>query len=144
MYVGRLSKEKGAEGFLNAWKHIQGFQLKIMGDGPLSDDLRSYVDNEKIANVEFLGFVSSKEYLRYMQGASFLVIPSVCYENFPCIVSEALACGIPILASNLGGMSEMRENVLKEYEAKYTPEENHKTLLTVYSRATQYCLTGKA
>jgi glycosyltransferase involved in cell wall biosynthesis len=178
LYVGRLSKEKGVEGLLNAWKHIQGFQLKIMGDGPLSDDLRSYVDSEKIANVEFLGFVSSKEYLRYMQGASFLVIPSVCYENFPCIVSEAFACGIPILASNFGGMSEiikdretgflfrvgdvddlvekiklaisskdtlrkMRENVLKEYEAKYTPEENHKTLLTVYSRAMRYRLTGK-
>jgi len=113
LYVGRLSKEKGVEVLLKAWKSIQGFQLKIMGDGPLLDDLKSTVDREKIENVEFLGFVSSSEYLRYMQGASFVVIPSVCYENFPCVVSEALACGIPILASRLGGMPE----IIKDQEA---------------------------
>lgn len=170
LYAGRLSKEKGVEVLLKAWKHIQGFPLKIMGDGPLSDDLKRYADNEKIGNVEFLGFVSSKEYLGYMQGASFLVIPSICYENFPCVVSEALACGIPILASDLGGVSEiirnretgilfkagdsddlaekiklvihsknnlrkMRENVLKEYEEKYTPDGNHKVLMAVYDKA---------
>lgn len=169
LYVGRLSKEKGVEVLLKAWKAIEGFQLKIMGDGPQFDELKSYADNQKIANVEFLGFVSSKEYLRYMQGASFVIIPSVCYENFPCVVSEALACGIPILASNLGGMPEIikdrktgilfkagdiddlvgkiksvihsednlrevRLNVLKEYEKKYSPEENYKILMTVYDK----------
>jgi len=169
LYVGRLSKEKGVEVLLKAWKQIQGYQLKIMGDGPLSSDLKSYADKHNITNVEFLGFVTSEEYLKYMQGASFLIIPSVCYENFPCVVSEALACGIPILASDLGGMPEiikdqktgilfkpgniddlvekinsvihskeylceMRLNVLKEYEKKYSPEENHKILMTVYDK----------
>lgn len=110
LYIGRLSQEKGVDVLLEAWKHIDEFPLKIMGDGPLFNDLNKYVADENIKNVEFLGFVSSQDYLNHIQSASFLVIPSVCYENFPCVVSEALACGIPIIASELGGMPEIIKN----------------------------------
>ena len=42
-----------------------------------------------------------------MKGAKFLIVPSVCYENFPRIVSEAYTYGIPVLASSLGSLPEV-------------------------------------
>jgi len=107
LYVGRLSGEKGVSVLLEAWKSINNIPLKIAGDGPLTNELKSYVHSHKIENVEFLGFISKDQYKIYMSGAKFLVIPSVCYENFPCVVVEAYSYGIPIIASDLGSLPEI-------------------------------------
>lgn len=107
LYAGRLSKEKGVEVLLSAWKKVKGFPLKIVGNGPLLNDMKKYVVDEDIKNVEFLGFLSSEDYIKSMQSASFLIMPSLCYENFPCVILEAKACGIPIIASSLGGIPDI-------------------------------------
>ena len=39
--------------------------------------------------------------------ARFLVLPSLCYENFPLTIAEAFACGVPVIASRLGSMAEI-------------------------------------
>ena len=100
--VGRLSEEKGVRTLLEAWKEIHDCTLKIAGDGPLAAELKSYVKNNNIADVEFLGFISDNQYHECMQGAKFLVVPSVCYENFPRTVVEAYSYGLPVVASSLG------------------------------------------
>jgi glycosyltransferase involved in cell wall biosynthesis len=51
--------------------------------------------------------VGSKEIPGLLQGARFLVLPSVCYENFPMTIAEAFACGVPVIASRLGSMAEI-------------------------------------
>jgi len=63
-------------------------------------------------NVKFLGFVSGEQYHECMKGAKFLVVPSVCYENFPHIIVEAYSYGIPVIASFLGSFPE----IIKERE----------------------------
>ena len=112
LYVGRLSEEKGVRTLLEAWKEIHSFTLKIAGDGPLAAELKAYVKNNNINNVEFLGFISNEQYHEYMQGTKFLVVPSVCYENFPRIVVEAYSYGVPVVASFLGSFPE----IVKEKE----------------------------
>jgi len=112
LYVGRLSEEKGVHILLEAWKEIHNLPLKIAGDGPLASELKAYVKNNNIANVEFLGFVSEEPYHECMQGAKFLTVPSVCYENFPRIVVEAYSYGVPVVASSLGSFPE----IVKEKE----------------------------
>lgn len=107
LYIGRLSEEKGVRVLLEAWKEVLGLTLKIAGDGPLAADLGRYAEEHNIVNVEFLGFISDAQYRTCMQGAKFLVVPSVCYENFPRIVVEAYAYGIPVVASSLGSLPEI-------------------------------------
>ncbi len=109
LYVGRLSPEKGIRTLLSAWNsgRIQ-FRLKIIGDGPLADEVRSCaVNNER---VEYLGLRPSDDVYREMAKAKFLVCPSECYETFGRTVVEAFSQGTPVLAADIGCMRELVEN----------------------------------
>lgn len=110
LYVGRLSEEKGVEVLIKAWKEIKDCPLKIAGDGPLKPYLSGFIHNNQIANVELLGHVDQGRYEQLMQGAKFIVVPSICYENFPRIVAEAMAYGVPVIASRLGSLQEIIED----------------------------------
>ncbi len=107
LYVGRLSEEKGVRRLLEAWEGLPHIPLKLMGEGPLAGELRSWVEHKGLRAIEFLGAVGAQEFDHYMQGAKFVVIPSQCYENFPRIVVEAFAFGLPVLASRLGSLQEI-------------------------------------
>ena len=112
LYVGRLSVEKGADFLVKAWQKLPDVPLKIMGEGPLSNDLKNLTAKNNSRHVEFLGFLNQERYAEYMRGAKFIVVPSICYENFPRIVAEAYAYGIPVLASRLGTMTDLvQDNV---------------------------------
>jgi glycosyltransferase involved in cell wall biosynthesis len=83
------------------------YPLKIIGDGPLSADLkRQYGD---WAHIEFLGQMSSEQLFPVVRKSRFSVISSVCYENNPYSVIEALCMGTPILGSRIGGIPELIE-----------------------------------
>jgi glycosyltransferase involved in cell wall biosynthesis len=57
-----------------------------------------------------LGFLENEDCLKVLAQAKFLIVPSLCYENFPRVVVEAYACGVPVLASRLGTMEEIVED----------------------------------
>lgn len=105
LYAGRLTLEKGVHVLLKAWKKKTYLPLKIVGDGPLATELKRTAQD--IKDVEFLGFLSKDRYEECLQRAKFLIVPSLCYENFPKIVAEAYAYGIPVVASSLGGFPEI-------------------------------------
>lgn len=106
LFVGRLSKEKGISTLLEAWKQLNGeVALRIAGDGPLAPEVRDAAANMK--GVEWLGHCTQDEVRRLMADASVLVVPSVCYETFGMVIVEALAAGLPSVASRLGAMAEL-------------------------------------
>jgi glycosyltransferase involved in cell wall biosynthesis len=106
VYVGRLSEEKGVRTLLNAWKKINKMPLKILGDGPLRNELEQFVEDNNL-NIEFLGFIENDQVLKIIESALFQVIPSECYEGFPMVVLEAYALGVPIIASRIGSLEEV-------------------------------------
>lgn len=110
LYVGRLSDEKGVEVLIKAWKEIKGYPLIIAGDGPLMPYLSGFIQNNQLKNVSLLGHVEQDKYENLMLGARMVIIPSVCYENFPRIAAEAMAFGIPVVASRLGSLKEIIED----------------------------------
>jgi glycosyltransferase involved in cell wall biosynthesis len=109
LYVGRLSHEKGVEVLLEAWRSLPDVKLKILGSGPLEQKLKAFANDHKMAQVEFVGFADQSRYDAHMRGARAIVIPSVCYENFPRILAEAFAYGVPVVASRLGSLAELVE-----------------------------------
>jgi glycosyltransferase involved in cell wall biosynthesis len=167
LFVGRLSLEKGINTLLAAWAHLPARRLKIVGDGPLRD----VVEHTDIPNVEFIGPQSSEAVMGLLGAAAFLVVPSECYENFPRVIVEAFAKGVPVLGSRIGSMEEliedrrtgvlfrpgdiqdlankaewlfshpdelqrMSDEARREFETKYTAEQNYKQLMQIYCSAT--------
>jgi glycosyltransferase involved in cell wall biosynthesis len=106
VYVGRLSAEKGFATLLQSWKHVKSrVPLLIIGDGPLRAGLSA--DFEGDSRISFRGSLPRAEVLVALKSARFLVVPSRCYENFPMTIAEAYACGVPVIASNMGAMQEL-------------------------------------
>jgi glycosyltransferase involved in cell wall biosynthesis len=106
LFVGRLSEEKGVRTLLDAWLRLRApVRLKLIGDGPLAGQVRTAAAADH--RIEWLGARPRADVLAEMRGARALVLPSVCYENFPMVVPEASASGLPIIAARIGSLAEI-------------------------------------
>ena len=101
LFVGRLSVEKGIKTLVEAAAQLNDPELKVAGDGPQAHEL------EGKSGITRLGSLNSIEVRHEMCSAIALVLPSICYENFPRTIVEAFACGLPVIASRLGAMAEL-------------------------------------
>lgn len=104
LFVGRLSLEKGLDVLSEAVSDYQSPVVDVLGTGPELERLGS---NPALA---LHGVVSTEQVYRAMRSASFLVLPSICYENFPRTLVEAFACSLPVIASRLGALAELVED----------------------------------
>jgi glycosyltransferase involved in cell wall biosynthesis len=105
LYVGRLSPEKGVELLVEAWRELGDgpLELVVVGDGPLRERLA----RRPAAWLRLVGQLPAAEVRRQMLAARALVLPSVWYEGQPVAVLEALAAGLPVLGSGIGGVPEL-------------------------------------
>src|SRR5262245_11875317 len=105
MFVGRLSREKGVDVLLEAWARLGegSVRLVVVGDGPLRADLERRAGD----GVTFTGRLDPVDVRRRMLGARAVVVPSAWYEGQPMVVLEALAAGLPVVASDIGGLPEL-------------------------------------
>ena len=111
LYTGRLSQEKGINTLLDGWALLKTeVPLIIVGDGPLLEWAKQRLQQLGLKGVTFLGRQSRDRAVEIMKGARFLVTPSHFYENFPMVIAEAFACGVPVICSRIGSMQEIVEN----------------------------------
>lgn len=108
--VARHSPVKGLETLLAAASRLRQngsyFQLRLVGDGPERDRLEAMTLRLGLErNVTFLGTQSKPRIAEELRYSHALVLSSY-WENLPCVVLEALACGCPVVASDVGGVSE--------------------------------------
>lgn len=103
LFVGRLSTEKGIATLAQAARLLPDALVDVIGDGPVRADL------EGVPGVRLLGRQAPPQIFARMRAAQCLVLPSVWYENFPRVLVEAFACGLPVVASRLGAMAELVE-----------------------------------
>lgn len=101
--VGRLVEEKGFDIAVRAARGA-GVALRIAGSGPAEGRLRELGAG---ADVQLLGQLEGSELERVRRGAGVLLCPSRCEEQSPYAVLEAMAAGVPVLASSLGGLPEL-------------------------------------
>ena len=105
LFVGRLSAEKGVNVLLEAWKNLPEQNLVIAGDGPEREKMTSEYGH--LNNVKFVGHKSKDEIIGLMKECRALIFPSIWYEGLPLTIIEAFATGTPVIASDLGAMTEM-------------------------------------
>jgi glycosyltransferase involved in cell wall biosynthesis len=109
LFVGRLSEEKGIRTLISAWKSLS-VPLRIVGDGPLRQDLLQELSRLNAGEVEYLGVLPKQDVLTLMKQACILIFPSEWYEGFPLVIAEAFACGLPVVASDIGSQAEIVRN----------------------------------
>jgi glycosyltransferase involved in cell wall biosynthesis len=109
LYVGRLVKEKGLDRLLRVWASVpdrDGVVLVIVGDGPLKTDLESQA-RAPGSSVRFLGYRGDVSTLYAI--ADLFVLASVT-EGLSNSLLEAMAAGVPVVASNVGGNRDVIED----------------------------------
>lgn len=108
LYVGRLSAEKGVPLLLQALTRLSPgtVSLAVAGDGPERAAYERLARELELDGVVFHGLQSHEGVAALMREADFLVLPSLT-ENQPCVVLEAQACGLPVLATATGGVPEI-------------------------------------
>ena len=97
----------------------------IVGNGPNKESVQERIRQMGIEkNVFFAGFVSNEELPFYYNAADFFVVPSKSGEGLPLVAEEAMACGLPVIATNVGGIGE----ILTEKYGKLVPPNSPKLM----------------
>lgn len=113
LYVGRISYGKGLFDLFEAAKQVcRKYNTKFIlaGKGELERRLREKVNKEGLQDkFLFLGHVNRKELVRLYQNATIFVLPSH-YEGLPTVLLEAMACGLPVVATDVSGNKEVVED----------------------------------
>lgn len=102
--VGRLVSEKHFDQLIKAVAHIsEPLQLKIIGDGKEKENLHKLINELQLQEKVFLcGYKTKEEIVVLLQQSDIFVLPSQS-ETFGVVYIEALACGLPIIATDCGG-----------------------------------------
>ncbi len=114
LFVGRLAEKKGVTYLIDAMKNVDAL-LVIVGDGPLRNELEAQAaqvnENSGEKKIQFLGRKNHIELKAIYASADIFVVPSVRakdgdMEGFPLVMVEAMASGLPVVASRLSGIPE--------------------------------------
>jgi glycosyltransferase involved in cell wall biosynthesis len=106
LFVGRLAAQKGVATLLEAVGLLRSrAAVVLVGDGPLRPALERQADRLGPGRVRFQGFVPHAEVPAWLAAADVLVLPSV-YEELGSVLLEAMAAGLPVVASAVGGIPD--------------------------------------
>ena len=107
VFAGRLAPQKRMDVALDAIAATEGVTLLIAGDGPIEDALRRRAGELGLdGRVRFLGAQPRRKVFELLRAADAAVLPS-SWENFPHMLVEALAVGTPVVATAVGGVTEI-------------------------------------
>lgn len=109
LFVGRLEPLKGIELLIDALVHLDGVTLLVVGGDARSAAYQAELERRAAqrgvaARVRFVGAVPQERLPLYYNAADVCAVPSF-YESFGLVALEALACGVPVVAARVGGLS---------------------------------------
>ncbi|HWM12308.1 MAG TPA: glycosyltransferase family 4 protein, partial [Solirubrobacteraceae bacterium] len=111
LFVGRLEERKGLTHLLQAYHRLRkrrvDARLLVVGDGPKRREYKRFVGLRGIRDVEFLGRVSDEEKVRYFASTDIYCAPNTGQESFGIVLLEAMAAGVPIVASDIHGFKNV-------------------------------------
>src|SRR3989344_4488770 len=106
LYVGQLEQHKGIIFLINALKKIKpnNWQLTIVGNGGSKSSVENLVAGD--SRFKFPGFIQPDSLSEYFRLADLTIVPSLCYENSPQVINESLVANVPVVAADIGGVSD--------------------------------------
>lgn len=141
LYVGRLSKEKGIDVLIKAFKlvlkKIPSAKLIIIGKGEDEKRLKNLSSSLSISsNLAFKGYLFPEQIKNYYLNSQVLIVPSLCAENMPLSVLEAYFFSLPVIASDSFGLKELVQDKGTGFLFKRgSPEDLSKKIIAFLSDA---------
>lgn len=110
IYLGQIEKHKGILFLIKTFKILsEGLEdqceLLIVGNGSKISTAKKMLSGAK--NIYFKKWEDKNQGLNEMKKADCIIVPSLCYENSPTVIYEAASAGLPVIASELGGIPEL-------------------------------------
>ena len=113
LFVGRLEKRKGLGDLLRGYEFMRArvpqSRLIIVGDGPLRGKVESYISRHRLPNVVLAGYVPDSVKPRYYNSADIFCAPATGAESFGIVLLEAMASGLPVVATEVPGYMSVLE-----------------------------------
>jgi phosphatidylinositol alpha-mannosyltransferase len=113
LFVGRFEERKGLIHLLKAYNRLRkrkvDARLLVIGAGPKLREYKRFVGLRGIRDVEWLGRVSDDDKVRYFASADIFCAPNTGQESFGIVLLEAMAAGVPIVASDIHGFKRVVE-----------------------------------
>lgn len=128
VFVGRLSKEKNLFNLIEATAGL-ALNLVFIGQGNLKDELEKFAKEKGVAT-EFFGSLANDKLPEELSKASVFILPSL-YEGCPKALLEAMACGLPCIASDVEGIKEVITHKENGYLCKTDSQSIHQALVDV-------------
>lgn len=107
IYIGRLIKGKGVSDLIVGIRQLPKYEILIIGDGPERRHLETLASG---MSVTFTGEIMPDRILEYFKEARVLVLPSYIGDGMPNVILEAMACGIPVVATRIAGVPDLVED----------------------------------
>jgi glycosyltransferase involved in cell wall biosynthesis len=129
LFVGRLMEQKGLDVLLDAFGRLEGGELRIAGDGPLRPMIEAAAASDP--RIRLIGHVTGEALAAAYQEADVLVLPSL-YEPWGLVVHEALAYGLPVIATDqVGAAADLIERDVNGYVIAAGSAEELREAMTV-------------
>jgi len=112
--IGRLIKRKGFDFLIKSFVKVQDkkIHLLIIGDGPEKENLQRLTKDLNLKNrIHFLGFISNEKKFQYLSCSDIFILSSI-HEGLGIVIQEAMQTGLPIIATNKGGQTD----IIKDYQ----------------------------
>lgn len=119
VFAGRLDKLKGIDLLLKAWKDIKGLELIICGIGPEEEWCKKVIEENRLYNVKMMGFVPNIQLRDIIAESKALILPTQWYEGFPMTIVESMACGTPVIGSDIGNVGSLIEDGINGLKFKH-------------------------
>ena len=107
VFAGRFIEEKGIKILLSAAKELKDIQFCLIGDGPLLQYIRNFIDENNLNNIRILDWLNKEDLIDTMCKYSCVVMPSIWYETSGLSVLEAGSIGIPVIVPDNTAMTEL-------------------------------------
>lgn len=147
VYSGRVNPEKGVKELIQAFKRLKDYpDIKLMivggsffgneqGNDPFVQSLQAEAEELSDA-ITFTGYIPYEQIPSYLKVANVAVVPSMWDEPFALTLAEAMAAGLPVIATNVGAISEVSQNCAIIIEKDSFIDEFSTSLLHLYNTPT--------
>jgi phosphatidylinositol alpha-mannosyltransferase len=113
LFLGRLEKRKGLGDLLRGYRFMKSrvpqSRLIVVGDGPLRGEVESYISRHRLQDVVLVGYVPDSVKPRYYNSADIFCAPATGAESFGIVLLEAMASGLPVVATEIPGYMSVLE-----------------------------------